>query len=100
MDRAGDPTAVEVVAQRVALGAADDEEVVVVVAVGSGRSGRDDAAAGQPLAERCGGVAATLVPGGEVAQLDLEDRRLQGVETVGAGGQLVMVAGALAGGGG
>src|SRR4051812_10045415 len=96
VDRAGDPAGVEMIAQRIALGAADDEEVVDVVAVGPRRGGGDHLAAGQPGAQGGGGVAAALVPVRQVAQLDLEDRRLQGVEAVGAGRQLVVMASPLA----
>ncbi len=64
-----------------------------MVAVGGGRRGEDDVGPGESLAEALGGIAAGLVPVAEVAQLDREDRCLEGVEPVGPGGQLMVVAG-------
>ena len=97
VDRAGHAAGVEVVAQGVALGRADDEEVVDVVAVGRRRGGQRSRLLSASAARSAAAASRRRwFQSVEVAQLDLEDRRLQRVEAVGAGGQLVVVAGALA----
>ena len=91
VDRAGDPFGLEVAAQLVAMLGADDVEVVdVVTPLGDDRRG--DQGLGEPLPR----FATALVGLVEVAELDVQDRCLEAVETVGAGGHLVVVAGALA----